>query len=147
MIPLRKFVILLFILSVLPATVILIWVKMMVGSLHENQNKKSIQSANSTQILRPTAIPTVSEIRQIPLKVLAPVNGTTVFVPEVIVKGISVPYGSIFINEASGSADTDGNFALNVPLIFGENHIYISAKDEMGRYSEIEIRVIYKLDN
>ncbi len=140
MLPLRKFVIFLFLFSVLPVTLVLIWVKLTLSSM---PSEKEVQL---DLLVSPTLIPTKNEVKQIPLTIFAPVNGATVFEPIVTVKGRTAVGVEVYVNAASSSADLEGNFAVNVPLAAGKNPITVLVRDSSGKYEQMEIEVRYELD-
>ena len=139
MIPLRKFVIFLILFSVLPVTLVLIWVKLTVSSVEKAKKAEPTWQ----KVLSSTPIPSKNEVKQIILTIFAPVNGATVFEPTVNVKGMTASFAEVYVNAASSSADLEGNFSVEVPLIAGENPITILVRDGEGKFSQMEISVNY----
>lgn len=75
------------------------------------------------------------------LEVSFPINGATFTSPTISVKGTTLPYAEIFINDVEAKADSSGNFSVNLTLEEGENLIYILANDSSGNFIEKELTV------
>ncbi len=88
----------------------------------------------------PFPIPTVS---QIPLTIISPVNGSTVKIASVVVKGTTSQNAEVFVNETQTMADAKGNFSASLSLDEGDNIIVVTVNDANGNYSEKDITVIY----
>jgi hypothetical protein len=75
------------------------------------------------------------------LEVISPKNGSTFTSSPISVKGSSLPYAEIFINDVETKADSLGNFSVNLTLEEGENMIYVLANDSLGNFLENELAV------
>lgn len=143
MFPLRKFITILLLVSVLPVTIILITVKILL-SVNDSQEitvQQTRKKLNPTIEIYQEPDPYIS--KELPLKLFAPPNGTTVFLPSVTVKGLTKPYAQVQINEASSAADLSGNFSIPLLLGTGKNPILVTVTDEFGKRSVMEISVIF----
>lgn len=72
----------------------------------------------------------------IPLTITSPENGAKLTSTNVSVKGKTVPNAEVFVNDAEGTADANGNFSISIGLEEGENQIIINANDEKGNVAE-----------
>lgn len=87
--------------------------------------------------------PVTSGTSSFSLSVSSPADGSEVTSPTVIVAGQTAPNAEVFVNDASGTADANGNFAISTPLDEGENTVVVVANDDNGNSTEQELTVVY----
>lgn len=88
----------------------------------------------------PSPLPTVA---QIPLTITAPLNGSSVTSPTLIIRGVTSPKADVFVNDAQVTADVQGSFIVQVTLDEGENTLVVTANDANGNYSEQDLTITY----
>jgi len=79
---------------------------------------------------------------KISLTIISPKDGETLGSTNATVKGKTVANAEVFVNDAVGKADVNGNFSINVALDEGENQIVVSANDANGNAAEQSISVV-----
>lgn len=79
---------------------------------------------------------------KISLTITSPKEGETLDSTNATVKGKTVASAEVFVNDAVGKADANGNFSINVALDEGENQIVVSANDANGNAAEQTINVV-----
>ena len=108
------------------------------NSINQNTTQQNTaETASNTQ----AQADNIGAPNDIPLTISSPQSGTTVSLDSVIVRGKTVPYAEVLINEIDFKADASGNFSSTVFLDEGENTIFITAIDGNGNASEKEITV------
>lgn len=81
------------------------------------------------------------QVENIKLIIDEPGNGSILNTANIQVKGITVPFGEVSVNDQVTKADKEGNFMVNLTLDEGDNNLLIVANDDKGNYSEKEIKV------
>ena len=117
--------------------------------------RSKINTANNLISVTPSINPImeeqiVSEIDKsidagLSLEITSPVDGTTVFNPNINVSGKTEAGADVFINEKELKADLQGNFIASLILEEGENIIVVTAGDDDGNYSERTLVITYEL--
>lgn len=79
--------------------------------------------------------------KEISLVVISPKNGDTLSSTNVTVTGKTAPNADVFVNDAEGKADMNGNFSITLGLDEGKNQITVSANDANGNAAEETIMV------
>jgi len=92
-------------------------------------------SSESAQTVGTTASDKIS------LVVTSPTDGATLDSANVTVKGKTTPNADVFVNDQSGKADANGNFAISIGLDEGSNQIVVSANDSLGNATEQDLNV------
>jgi len=95
----------------------------------------------ATETVAPEKIP--ESINQITLSVTSPANDTTVAVPSVTVKGITLAGAEVSVNDKDTIAGQGGNFSATISLEEGDNYIIVVAVDADGNVAEQELSVTY----
>lgn len=80
------------------------------------------------------------------LEIAEPSNDATVSNNEVTVKGVTDDEVNIEVDGAPVVVDAQGNFQESVRLKEGENMLVITALDDAGNESKVELKVTYKKD-
>jgi hypothetical protein len=75
------------------------------------------------------------------LKVTSPIDGATLVSALVTVSGQTAPGATVFVDDQSTIADTNGNFSLPVDLNSGSNAIDVVAIDDNGNSGEVLLMV------
>lgn len=75
------------------------------------------------------------------LSVSSPLNRSTVSTETLQVIGKTSPNAEVYVNDQEGSADSTGNFFVNVILHEGENVLTVVVNDQSGNYAEKELTV------
>lgn len=91
--------------------------------------------------LTPTAKPSLA------IRVISPVNGTTVKTSSVLLKGQTSPMAEVYVNDFGMSVDSKGLFQRVVSLDEGENYILVAANDADGNSVEKEVVVTYDTES
>jgi hypothetical protein len=78
---------------------------------------------------------------KISLVVTSPADGETLSSTNVTIKGKTTPNADVFVNDQSGKADANGNFAIGVTLDEGSNQIVVSANDSVGNATDQDLNV------
>lgn len=73
--------------------------------------------------------------------ITVPVNMSTVKTATVLVKGMTLPFADVGVNENDVTADGKGNFSVLTQLDSGENEIAVIATNEKGDFAENNIIV------
>lgn len=81
--------------------------------------------------------------QSIALSVISPSNGTEATNPSITVRGKTVPYGEVSVNEKEVTAGSDGIFQTPYTLDEGRNMLLVVASDADGNVSEEEMTVSY----
>lgn len=79
----------------------------------------------------------------ITLTINSPANGLAVATPNVTITGKTAPNAEVFVNDATGRADVNGNFSISIALDEGDNTIVVTANDANGNSAEAEVTVSY----
>jgi hypothetical protein len=142
-------IIIIFIILIIAAGVGLVAYSRMVkkgGAVPSNSSTTTNQVPNagfpgiSSVGMTPSPIPTVA---QIPLSITSPTNNSSVTTSILIIKGVTSPKADVFVNDSEVTADTQGNFTVQVTLDEGENTLVVTSNDESGNYSEKDLTVTY----
>jgi glucodextranase-like protein len=88
--------------------------------------------------------PTPSGSGPLTLVVLSPQDGSTVNVPEVIVRGTSTPGAVVTVNDDILIVGDDGQFQSRVLLEQGPNLIEIVASNDVGDEQSVELGIVYQ---
>jgi hypothetical protein len=94
---------------------------------------------NATPSSDTTDEPVMSD--KISLTVTSPKAGETLDSTNATVKGKTVAFAEVFVNDQSGKADAAGNFTINVGLDEGDNQIEVSVNDSEGNVSQLVLNV------
>ena len=78
---------------------------------------------------------------KISLVITSPADGANLTSTNVTVKGKTSANADVFVNDQSGKADANGNFAISIGLDEGINQILVSANDSLGNAVEKDISV------
>jgi hypothetical protein len=78
---------------------------------------------------------------KITLTITSPINDANLDSTNATVKGKTSPNADVFVNDVTGKADANGNFAINIGLDEGSNLIIVSANDSVGNATQTEITV------
>ncbi len=76
------------------------------------------------------------------LDVTTPKDGDTVNTAKITIKGRTIAYADVSIDDVDIIADKEGNFSGTVDLEEGENTITVVTNDANGNYLEKELTVI-----
>lgn len=118
-----------------------------IPNLGTNETSQTTESPAAPSVkpadVKQDATSMVTQISQITLTVSSPVNNSTVTTAKVVVKGKTLPKAEVFVNEAEGVADGNGNFSLSVNLDEGSNDIIVTAVDAEGNVAETVVTVTY----
>lgn len=108
----------------------------------DDSEKQSVTDTKSGAVISTdiTPVPTVNEIQ---LRLTSPADGSTSTSQTVTVSGVTSPFAEVFVNEFDTTADTSGNFSVNVSLEDGDNMIVVVANAPDGKFSEKELTVYY----
>jgi len=79
--------------------------------------------------------------KKISLVLISPKNGDNLTSTNVTVTGKTVPGADVFVNDAEGKADVNGNFSITLGLDEGSNQITVNANDADGNVAEETIIV------
>jgi hypothetical protein len=82
-----------------------------------------------------------SGLSTIPLQLTQPVDGATLKAGSVTIKGQTVQGATVVINDQVETADANGNFSVNLPMLAGPNAIDVIAQDSYGNDNEVIIMV------
>lgn len=122
-----------------------------VGAVWRSQSQNPRQPGLTTESLisPPPAdapAPLEAAIREgdITLTITSPKNGAKITSNSVTVRGKTAPRAEVFVNEATSTADANGNFVVSLSLDEGENVIVVFANDIAGNFAEQELTVIYE---
>ncbi len=107
-------------------------------TLEAMQTREAQSTPSPVVPTAPAAVTTMT------LSVTSPTNNSTVTNSSVAVRGKTAPRADVFVNEAEGKADDNGNFSVSVQLDEGENYFVIVANDEFGNAIEAELTVTYE---
>ena len=77
----------------------------------------------------------------VPLKIIQPLDSSTVNSNTVVVKGQTVPGALVCVNDETATADAAGNFSVSISLESGPNAIDIIAFDDDGNDGEVVLMV------
>lgn len=75
------------------------------------------------------------------LEIISPKDKEISNTSNLVIKGKTIPFAQVFINDKETKADNKGNFSLNYLLDEGENEIIIVANDDLGNYAEKNLKV------
>jgi hypothetical protein len=118
-------------------------------SVYKVNNEKNNNKVDAVQITprNSTVInnkPTEKVFRStISLTVTQPTNGLVTASSTILVKGITLPYADVAVNDSDLKADNSGAFSVSIKLDEGDNVIAIIANDDQGNVAEKEITVTY----
>lgn len=73
---------------------------------------------------------------KISLVITSPKNGAKLNSTNVNVIGKTAPNAEVFVNDAEGKADVNGNFSISLGLDEGVNQLVIDANDKEGNVAE-----------
>jgi len=90
---------------------------------------------------QPVGTPGSVASTKISLVVTSPQDGSTLSSTNVTVKGKTSPNADVFVDDQSGKADANGNFAISIGLDEGQNQIVVSANDSVGNAAEQDLNV------
>jgi hypothetical protein len=88
-------------------------------------------------------VPTTPKANQISLSITSPVSGTTLTSPSVTVKGTTIAYAEVSVNEKDVTASANGSFQATLSLEEGDNYIIVVAVDTDGNVAEQELSITY----
>jgi hypothetical protein len=100
-----------------------------------------VSSIEPTQATGSTISNKMTSDDKISLVVTSPVDGSTLTSTNVTVKGKTTPNADVFVNDQTGKADANGNFAISVGLDEGANQIVVSANDSVGNATQQTLSV------
>jgi len=83
------------------------------------------------------------EVSTVSLTVTEPLDETTVYVADLVVKGQTEPDAVVSVNEAVVDVDAEGKFSTTVTLEEGPNLIEVLASDCEGNEGSVTLTVIY----
>lgn len=121
-----------------------------VGGIWLLKNKSKANGPLNLVPMRPAvSVPTPTPNKQetILLNIDTPKEGDVLKVAKLVVKGTTVPYADVSVDDTDTKADAKGNFTLTLTLDEGENIINVLAIDKNGLSSEKEITVTYEIAN
>jgi len=78
---------------------------------------------------------------EISLDISVPVNNSVVNSAAIQIIGKTAANAEVFVNEVETSADSTGNFFVNINLNEGENNLFIVVNDSHGNYAESELTI------
>ena len=84
-----------------------------------------------------------SDVSAIPLTITEPLDETTVYTADLVVKGQTEPDAVVSVNEAVVDVDAEGKFSTMVTLEEGPNPIEVLASDFEGNEGSVTLTVIY----
>ena len=84
-----------------------------------------------------------SDVSAIPLTITEPLDETTVYTADLVVKGQTEPDAVVSVNEAVVDVDAEGKFSTMVTLEEGPNPIEVLASDFEGNEGSATLTVIY----
>ena len=84
-----------------------------------------------------------SDVSAIPLTITEPLDETTVYTADLLVKGQTEPDAVVSVNEAVVDVDAEGKFSTMVTLEEGPNPIEVLASDFEGNEGSVTLTVIY----
>lgn len=84
-----------------------------------------------------------SEVSAIPLTVTEPLNETTVYTADLLVKGQTEPDAVVSVEGVTVEVDEDGKFSTVVTLEEGPNLIEVQASNFEGDEGSVVLTVIY----
>ena len=84
-----------------------------------------------------------SDVSAIPLTITEPLDETTVYTADLVVKGQTEPDAVVSVNEAVVDVDAEGKFSTMVMLEEGPNPIEVLASDFEGNEGNVTLTVIY----
>jgi len=84
-----------------------------------------------------------SDISAILLTITEPLDETTVYTADLLVKGQTEPDAVVSVNEAVVDVDAEGKFSTMVTLEEGPNPIEVLASDFEGNEGSVTLTVIY----
>lgn len=83
------------------------------------------------------------DVSAIPLTITEPLDETTVYMADLVVKGETEPDAVVSVNEAVVDVDAEGKFSATVTLEEGPNLIEVLASDFEGNEGSVTLTVIY----
>ena len=83
------------------------------------------------------------EVGSIPLTVTEPLDETTVYSADLVVKGQTEADAVVSVNEAVVDVDADGKFSTTITLEEGPNLMEVLASDFEGNEGSVVLTVIY----
>lgn len=92
----------------------------------------------------PTPEPPPAPARPLFLELLEPVGDTTVESPLLEVSGLTISEAVVSVDGDLARVESDGRFALQVPLVLGANLLEVVASDPLGNQISLLLSVIYE---
>ena len=83
------------------------------------------------------------EVGSVTLTVTEPLDETTVYTSDLVVKGQTEPDAVVSVNEAVVDVDAEGKFSTTVTLEEGPNLIEVLASDFEGNEGSVTLTVVY----
>ena len=124
------------------AVLVLVYVFITKGYSGGNVTTLTTGTANpSGSTSQPVGTPGTVTSSKISLVVTSPQDGSTLSSTNVTVKGKTSPNADVFVDDQSGKADANGNFAISIGLDEGQNQIVVSANDSVGNAAEQDLNV------
>ena len=124
------------------AVLVLVYVFITKGYSGGNVTTLTTGTANpSGSSSQPVGTPGTVTSSKISLVVTSPQDGSTLSSTNVTVKGKTSPNADVFVDDQSGKADANGNFAISIGLDEGQNQIVVSANDSVGNAAEQDLNV------
>ncbi|MGQ9607939.1 MAG: T9SS type A sorting domain-containing protein [bacterium] len=117
-------------------------------ALVEGQNEIIIKARNSYFTHREFIVKRniIFDSKSPDIEIEAPYDFQLVYAPYITVKGIVDEKAEVYIQSVRVWTDSNGNFQQAIELKEGVNNVIIEAVDEIGHYSKMARRVIYKKD-